>query len=84
MTDFSLFPPVGTLTLSINNINDHTPKFPYHRYLFLQSPDDPFFTIVENLTATDADSNTYGSTLGTLTYSFDTVNYPQVTTYYQV
>lgn len=58
------------MTLTVNNINDHNPKFPKHNYVFLISTTTTFFTELANLAASDADSDIYGSTNGILTYSF--------------
>ncbi|XP_053409255.1 protocadherin Fat 4-like isoform X2 [Mercenaria mercenaria] len=64
----------GLLTLTVNNINDHYPKFPKNVYVFFLSTTTTFFTEVTNMAATDADSDSFGSTLGTITYNFNPVN----------
>ncbi|XP_060558452.1 protocadherin Fat 4-like, partial [Ruditapes philippinarum] len=60
----------GLITLTINNVNDHVPKFPHHIYVFFVSTTTPFFTEIADMAATDLDSDAFGSTNGVLTYSF--------------
>ncbi|KAL3886115.1 hypothetical protein ACJMK2_026133, partial [Sinanodonta woodiana] len=57
------------LTITINQINDHTPVCGKNTYFFVLDNSVGNFTILGDVSASDADSDMYGSTNGNLTYT---------------
>ena len=64
VTDPKGLQDTGTITLTINAINDYDPKFPQRYYTFFLTPTDTFLTRISDISAYDNDS-----TNDALTYS---------------
>ncbi|KAL4228482.1 hypothetical protein ACF0H5_011529 [Mactra antiquata] len=74
----------GLVELTINNINDHRPKFPKNNYVFFVTTTTTFFAEIANLSATDDDSNSHGSTNGLLSYNFQSADVPLTEHLFQI
>ena len=46
----------GSITLTINEINDYDPRFPKRYYTYFLTPDDTPMTLIDNIEAYDNDS----------------------------
>ena len=54
----------GSITLTINSLNDYDPRFPQFYYTYFLTPDDTFMTLISDIAGYDNDS-----TNDVLTYS---------------
>ncbi|KAK3597380.1 hypothetical protein CHS0354_034623 [Potamilus streckersoni] len=59
-TDSGGLTATATLSISLKNINDHTPTFKYSSYTFYVYNNSAVGTVLGNISATDADSGTDG------------------------
>ena len=56
VTDPKGLTDTGSLTLTINAVNDYEPKFPQRYYTFFLTPSDTFLTLISDIAAYDNDS----------------------------
>ncbi|XP_052217621.1 uncharacterized protein LOC127835304 [Dreissena polymorpha] len=49
------FTDTKSFTLTVNQTNDIAPEFPHKNYVFFQRPSDTFFTLIANMSGSDAD-----------------------------
>ncbi|XP_052218382.1 uncharacterized protein LOC127836004 [Dreissena polymorpha] len=49
------FTDTKSFTLTVKKINDIAPEFPHKNYVFFQKPSDTFFTLIANMSGSDAD-----------------------------